>query len=181
MFGFLVGTACLVGLIKVARCGYGHGGDGGGCGYGGGRWGRGGYGGHSRWGGGRWWLRHLFQRLETTPGQEKVILTAAEEVQKAWAKVWEEKEKSRQDLGRSLKGEHFDQAAVREMFRRHDAVLDEVRKTITDQLSKVHEALDERQRREVGDLLEHGFWGGGRGGGWGRWGNRGGGSEGQYV
>jgi hypothetical protein len=33
----------------------------------------------------------------------------------------------------------------------------------------------------VGDLLEHGFWGGGRGGGWGRWGNRGGGSEGQYV
>jgi Spy/CpxP family protein refolding chaperone len=176
MFGFLVGTACLVGLIKVARCGYG---GGGGCGYGGGRWGRGGYGG--RWSGGRWMLRHLFERLETTPGQEKVIFDATDAVQKAWAKVWEEKEKSRQDLGRAVKGERFDQSAVREMFSRHDAVMDELRKTITGELAKVHEVLDERQRREVGDLLEHGFWGGGRRGwGGGRWG-RGGGYSGQYV
>jgi len=45
-------------------------------------------------------------------------------------------------------------------------------------LAKVHEALDERQRRELAELFEHGGWGRGRGG-WSRWG--GGGYEGQYV
>jgi len=203
MFGFLIGTACLVGLIKTVRHGYGWRS----CGYGGrwghhgGHWGHhgghhGGHGGHWGRGGGRWggrWgggfgrgymLRHLFERLDTTPGQEKVILAALEEVQKSSSKLWEELEKSRADLARSMKGEHFDQAAVREMFSRHDATLEEIRKIVSAEMAKVHEALDEKQRAEVADLFEHGLWGGGRGGprGWGRW-HRGGGNDapGQYV
>src|SRR5579884_3245710 len=102
MFGFLFGTACLVGLVKTLRgghChrGYGHGcGAGGGCGPQGGCGARG-WGGHhghwgGHWGGGHWggghfgggparfMLRGLFQRLETTPGQEKVILAAVDQV-----------------------------------------------------------------------------------------------------
>ena len=51
MFGFLIGTLSLIGLIKVIRNGRG-------------------WGGHGFRGGGakRWMLRRLFQRLDTTPG-----------------------------------------------------------------------------------------------------------------
>ncbi len=97
MFGFLIGTACLIGLIKVARHGGGYGcgsrygscssgyerGCGGGGGYqdeGGGPWGR--HGGQGRHGGfgPRIFLRAAFERLDTTPGQEKVILQAVDEL-----------------------------------------------------------------------------------------------------
>lgn len=198
MFGFLVGTASLIGLIKVlrhGRCGYGYAGYGGG-GCGGGRWGGGWHHGHhgrghGRWGGGgyggRWFLRRILERLDTTPGQEKVIFAAMEEVQKAASKFREEKEKSRADIARAMRAEHFDQAAVKDMFARHDAVMEELRKTVNAELAKVHEALDERQRKEVANLLEHGWWSGrgrgGWGGGWARW-NRGGNDNdnpGQYV
>src|ERR1700678_438436 len=95
MLGFIVGTVCLIGLVKTLRWGRYHRG-GGGCGYGhhGGGWGRRGWDGRGYqgdhdggWGGG--WggpsvlLRALFQRLETTPGQEKVIVAAYEEMRDA--------------------------------------------------------------------------------------------------
>src|SRR5437773_11173254 len=107
MFGFLIGTACLIGLIKVLRggCGYGRYGACGGygpgarnsfgsCGYGGGyggpwqgrgRWGGwGGFRGHDEHGyggfGEGFFLRALLEQLDATPGQEKVIVNAVHEI-----------------------------------------------------------------------------------------------------
>ncbi|MCE9667854.1 periplasmic heavy metal sensor [Myxococcus stipitatus] len=155
MFGFVFGTACLAGLFYTAR---------------GGRhwrhhpWGRGGHGG---W---RFRLRWLFERLDTSPGQEKVLIRAAEEVFEAFAKVRDEAGPSRTTVATALRGEHFDGGAVREMFTRHDAALEEARRVFQGALAQVHEALDPRQRRELADLLEHGFGHGWRGGpGWHGW------------
>ena len=100
MLGFLVGTVCLVALVKVLRHGrgwhghwrYAHGcGHGGGCGpgYGHGHWnghddGPGPGFGRGRWGGGGFGdgflLRGLFSRLGTTSDQEKVIRSAFDRV-----------------------------------------------------------------------------------------------------
>ncbi|MCP3140479.1 periplasmic heavy metal sensor [Pyxidicoccus xibeiensis] len=147
MFGFIFGTACLAGLIYTVRGGrHGH------------RHGRGG-----RWG----WrprLRWLFERLDTSPGQEKVIVKTAEELMEAFDKVRDEVGPSRAALGTALRGEHFDGAALRELFARHDVAVDNLRRTLQGGLSQVHEALDPRQRRELADLLEHGFGYGWRGG-----------------
>ncbi|MFP2928011.1 periplasmic heavy metal sensor [Pyxidicoccus sp. 3LG] len=147
MFGFLFGTACLAGLIYTVR--------------GGRRWHHHGRG--SRWG----WrarLRWLFERLETSPGQEKVIVKTAEELMEAFEKVRDEAGPSRAALGRALRGEQFDGAALRELFERHDVAMDNLRRTVQGGLSQVHEALDPRQRRELADVLEHGFGYGWRGG-----------------
>lgn len=155
MFGFIFGTACLVGLFYTLR--------------GGRHW-------HHHRGGGRWGrarLRWLFERLETSPGQEKVIVKTVEEVTEAFAKVRDELGPSRAALGSALRGEQFDGAAVREMFARHDVAMDNLRRTVQGGLAQVHEALDPRQRRELADLLEHGFGYGWRGG-HGRCGGRGG-------
>ncbi len=135
MFGFIIGTLSLIGLIKVAR---------------GGR--------HGRFGGGprRWMLRRLFERLDTTPGQEKVIIEAVDEVQrKAWA-AREQFFTARSSYARSVRGEHFDGAAVGEAFDAQQGTVEEVKKAVREGLSKVHEALNPEQRKLLGDLLEFG-------------------------
>jgi len=159
MFGFLIGTACLVGLIAVLRRGRGG-------------W-RGGYG---RWGGGGWGggggfgprmaLRALFQRLDTTPGQEKVISQAFEEMRDAGRKAREEFRSSRGEVAKNMRGETFDAVMMGDLFGRHDRVLEDLRKAAVGSFSKVHDVLDERQRGVLADLIEHGglFQGfGGRG------------------
>ncbi|WNG56031.1 periplasmic heavy metal sensor [Archangium gephyra] len=156
MFGFVLGTACLAGLFYTLRRG---------------RW-------HHRHGGpGRWsWrgrMRWLFERLDTSPGQEKVLVQAADDLTEAFAKMRDEMSATRAALARSLRGESFDAAALRELDARHDELIDNLRKTLRASLSKTHEALDAKQRRELADLLEHGWGRGygpyGYGGGCGGW------------
>lgn len=168
MFGFVFGTACLAGLFATLRRG------------------RYGYHHHHHSGhGGRWSarprLRWLFERLETSPGQEKVIVKAVEDVREAFAKVKDQWGPSRTALAGSMRGEHFDGAMLRELFSRHDVALETLRNAAQDGLSRMHEALDPNQRRELADIIEHGWgygWRGGRGwhgrgcGGRGRWGGR---------
>src|SRR5215475_12529685 len=93
MFGFIIGTVCLIALLKVLRRGYGYGWSHGcgpcGAGYDGSH--------HGRFGGGfgrRWMLRWLFERLETTPGQERVILQAIERLTENRAAIHEELKQS---------------------------------------------------------------------------------------
>lgn len=165
MFGFIIGTVCLIGLIKVAR---------GGCGYGGGFFGHG----HHGWGRGwrrggwgqGWMLRGISYRIGATPGQEKVIGEAFENLRNAFSKLHEEKDKARRDLASAFKAEQFDHEPMKAAFTRHDALLEEIQRTILVELSKVHEALNPEQRKQVADLIENGFSGRGYGYGYGSWG-----------
>ena len=165
MFGFIIGTACLIGLVKVARggCGGGQGGH-----WGHGQWGRGSRGG---WGGGpqSWMLRGLSYRIGATPGQEKVIGEAFENLRNTFSKIHEEKEKARKDVATAFKGEQFDHEPMKAAFTRHDQILEELQRTILVELSKVHEALNPEQRKQVAELFESGFGGHG----YGRWGGHG--------
>ena len=159
MFGFLIGTACLVGLIAVLRGGRrGHWGGGWNGGFGRGRWGGGGF-------GPRMAIRALFQRLDTTPGQEKVIAQAFDEMREAGQKARQELRASRADVAKSMRGESFDAVMMGDLFGRHDRVLEELRKAAVGSFSKVHDVLDERQRGVLADLIERGglFAGFGRG------------------
>lgn len=140
MFGFLIGTLSLIGLVKVMR---------------GGRYG---YGRGGRFGGGprRWMLRRLYQRLDTTHGQEKVIDEVTAEVEtKFWA-AREQMMNARSAYARAVRGEHFDSPAVGEAFDAQQAALEEVKKVVREGLAKVHEALNPEQRQVLGDLIEYG-------------------------
>lgn len=146
MFGFVIGTLCLIGLIKVAR--HGH------------------YGRHG--GQPRWMLRRLFYRLDTTPGQEKLIEETLEKFQARRSQIRSELRQTKADLAGAFRGEAFDDAKLRSAFERHDILLEELRTAALDSLKQVHEALRPEQRQEVAELFEnpHGAWrGGGRCGG----------------
>jgi Spy/CpxP family protein refolding chaperone len=148
MLGFIIGTVCLVGLVKVLRRGRGwHG-----------RWGHGGWGhggpvGPGTRGRGRWFLRSVFERLETTPGQEKAIVAAIDELRDNRAIVREEAQHTREDLARVVASGLVDDAALEETFARHDRALAQLRVAFVESLKKVSEALDEGQRKQVAEFL----------------------------
>jgi Spy/CpxP family protein refolding chaperone len=199
MLGFLIGTACLIGLFKVLRAGRGcgpafayggHGHDhgfgagacgGGGCGPRGDRW-RGHWGGAgSRRGGGfgrARLLRGLFERLGTTPGQEKVIVQALDELRDVAKRQREELEKARADVAAALRAETFDESAAARASVGLEEATRSVKEATLAALRKTHEALTDEQRKALADIVERGprgfagpwrGWGGPYRGGPGAW------------
>ncbi len=176
MLGFIFGTVCLIALIKVARrghhgwrhahgCGHGYGGFGGhgfhhdhgdGRGFGGfrGRWGGGGF-------GEGFMMRGLFSRLETTPGQERVIKDAFQKVRDTMREARTEW-RDTSELSSLFRGETFDRTAAEGVSGKADASFAKVRVVLVEALAQIHEALDDRQRRILADFIEsrgRGFFG----------------------
>jgi len=161
---FALLTVGILAFIKhrMRRYGYGYG-YGGGCG--------GGH--HGHWddhgpsfrggGGGRWRgfglravLRRLFERLDTTPGQEKVIVKAVDALRETMTHAKDELKGSRKDLADAFRNGLVDEASLADLFVRHDTVISETRRKAVESLGQIHEALDDKQRAELADLIENG-------------------------
>jgi len=159
MFGLLLGTACLVGLIWVLRGGR----RGEHCS--GSRFERDYYDAHDfgrrdhrRRGFGRGtFLRWIFERLDTTPGQERVIRSVVDDFVDHAKSARRDVEATRSDVARAVGADSFDAEAMGEAFAKHDGALDDVRKALVESLAKIHEVLDERQRARLAELIEAGL------------------------
>jgi hypothetical protein len=173
--GFLFGTACLIGLfVMIAKHRHrrwgGHWG-GGCCGRGG--WGGGGWRGRGdfddsweRGGGGPWGgrgvflrsglLRHLSMRLGASPGQEKVIGSAADEVMDAGRSAHEQMRASKKEMAELFAGPSFDESLLVDVFSRQDETIRNLRLAVTGALGKVHEALEPEQRQRLAELITRG-------------------------
>jgi len=145
MIGFLIGTACLLGLTATFARGRHHGRH---CAGGRGR----GFG----YGRGRFVLNRVLGRLDTTPGQEKVIREAVDTLVDEMHSARSEFRSTRTDVAQVVRSESFDRAAVDSIFGRHDQVIQRVRENAVSAFSKVHETLDERQRKILAELIEAG-------------------------
>ncbi len=166
MLGLIIGTVVVIGAIKAIRrahCGWHHQQGYGFC-HGPGAHFAGQHGGwHARGRGGpRWMLRWLFERLETTPGQEKAIVAALEELRSGRGSVREEAKQTRADIARAVASGVVDDATLEETFARHDRLLAHTRVSFVEALKKTTDALDERQRRELAKILEGRAWFGSR-------------------
>jgi uncharacterized membrane protein len=176
MLAFLIGTACLFGLVRwlhAGRCGGGRAMQGA-CAYGGG--GHGVFGDHGGWrgrcgpggcggprgcgyGGGRadcapqGFLRTLFERLRTTPGQERVIGEAVEELLEGLREA-RRKLGGLRDVASALRAESFDEGAAARAGIDAEEAFKAAREAVLAALRKIHEALDPRQRAVLADLLE---------------------------
>jgi Spy/CpxP family protein refolding chaperone len=139
-------------LVLRRRFGYG-----GGCG-------RASWRGHHRGGvGGSFWLRALFSKLDTTPGQEKEIRSAIEDFQKSARESKESLGASREAVARAVRHETFDEIAIGEATVKVDAATGQVKQALEAALRRVHAVLDGKQRERLAELLEKGV---GRFGGW---------------
>jgi Spy/CpxP family protein refolding chaperone len=107
-------------------------------------------------------MRWIFERLETTPGQERAIADAVARARQDQTAVREELRQTRADLARLLEGGLVDEAAVEETFARHDRLLARLRVGWVDVLKTVSETLDPEQRKKVAAMLQRGGWFAGR-------------------
>jgi Spy/CpxP family protein refolding chaperone len=156
---------------RMMMMGYGSlGYEGGGCGHRGfGRWGgfRGGWGGRFSGPGGSFWLRALFARLDTTPGQEREIRSAIEELRERARDAKSSMKESRDGLGRAIAGETFDESAFESVSARFDATSEKMKDAFGSALKRIHGVLDPKQRERLAELVSKGMFGRGGRGGWG--------------
>lgn len=107
------------------------------------------------------WLRALFHRLDTTPGQEREIRAALEELASRTEDAGAQAKRSREALGRAVAGAAFDDGAFEATSARIDASVAQVKDAMRGALARIHAALDDRQRERLAALLAYG-WRGGR-------------------
>ncbi len=145
MLGFVIGTACLIGLIATIRRGRHHR-----------RFGMMG-------GGPRFYLRRLFGWLGTSTSQEKVLVAAAEELRSSFEEARGEVFATRADLAQALRQPSFDAEGLGAVFSRHDEALRRLREVAVGAMARVHDALDDKQRAALASMLERGSMRGYRG------------------
>jgi uncharacterized membrane protein len=105
------------------------------------------------------WLRAVFQRLDTTPGQEREIRSALEDLVDRVRDAGASARRTRENLAHAVAGEAFDDAAFEATSARVDAATAQVKDAVRGALVRVHAALDLQQRARLAAVLEHGFWG----------------------
>lgn len=168
MFGFFIGTVCLVLLFAHLRrrhyyAAYGPwGGDDYDWphGFGRGGFGRGGFwhGGHGFRGGHRRYLaRRVLLHLDTTPGQEKAIRNAVETLRSNLMDGRSELSAVRRDVAQAFGGDVFDEQAINAAIAKQEAFVSRARGEIIAAMREVHEALDGRQRRQLAEWIAGGF------------------------
>lgn len=150
MLGFFIGAACLVGLAAVARGRhhrhYGcHGGHHHGFGH--------------RGFGARFFFRRVLERLDTTPGQEKVIREAIHDLQDEAYGLRREIRGTRSEIADALRAPELDKALLDRVFAKHDEVIEKLRASLVSSADRVHSTLDEQQRKRLADMIESGPWG----------------------
>ena len=144
MFGFLFGAACLGGLAALLFHRNHH--HYGGCGRG--------YGG--RFQRGRGFLRAAFERLDTTPGQEKAIMAAVDEFHDTARVARGKVLASRGEVAAALREDQFEPGRVRAALSRNFDELAALGDSGAQTLGKIHEALDSEQRKRLARWLESG-------------------------
>ena len=101
-------------------------------------------------------MRAVFERLQTTPGQERELFAAIDELQVAMRPLREEVAASKADLAAALRG---GESALGATFARHDAKLTEARAAFEKALARINAALEPAQRDQLADLLGKAGWG----------------------
>jgi hypothetical protein len=109
-----------------------------------------------RWRGRGWMLRRLFARLETTPGQERLLLEELDRLRAELAGLREGLFASREELAATLAAERLDPSALEALVARQLARAEAARKAAVDGLSRFHEALTARQRQVLAQLVRSG-------------------------
>jgi Spy/CpxP family protein refolding chaperone len=101
------------------------------------------------------WAGMLAWQLDATPEQAEVIRTAFREVHDELHTLRDEGRATRDDLGKALAGERFDEELLGHIFARHDERLTNLRRSLVDALAKVHDVLRPEQRERLVRLLGH--------------------------
>ena len=128
MFGFIVGTACLIGLVSVLarRRRYWH----------------------------RRGMNRLFDRLDATEEQKTAIRDAFEEIRDDARRQWEYLDQSWRDIASALRQSPFEPSSVDAVTRAALEELGGLGSRAGQAFARAAETLDERQRERLAGWLD---------------------------
>jgi uncharacterized membrane protein len=101
-------------------------------------------------------MYHVFERLDTSPGQEKAIRSALSELFGKLAELRPSVRTLRSEIARAMGSETFSPSEVQAAFEQRSGALGEAQGALTLALGKIHEALDPDQRKRLSQLLDGG-------------------------
>ena len=99
----------------------------------------------------------FLDRLNLTSEQEKVVRTEVRKVIDQVRGLRDERDQTRGDLARSVRGDGLDEVALGEMFARHDEKLESLRGELVGSLGRIHAVLEPAQRERLADIIESGL------------------------
>ena len=120
--------------------------------------------GHHGWHGrrgprGRMMLHALFSRIDASPAQERAIIAEIEKLEERVHGAKAGMRDARGDLAAALRGPALDDAALGAVLGRVDTATGEARAAVLDALRGIHGVLDDRQRGQIADFIDHsGGW-----------------------
>ncbi len=103
------------------------------------------------------WSGAVAARLRLSPQQEVTVSSAFDELVAAARPLRAEVTATRRALAEALRRPAFDEVAMGELFARHDAALEAVRRAFVGTMAKVHDTLEEGQRRDLARIVERGL------------------------
>jgi Spy/CpxP family protein refolding chaperone len=112
--------------------------------------------GSRRHGARRAFSRWIFRRLDTTPGQEKVISGVLEDLEGVFRGARSVGRDTGEALAQAVGSSAFDEETVEASWREQDDTIRNFREATVDALKAVHEVLDDRQREVLSNLLATG-------------------------
>ena len=116
---------------------------------------RGHHGGHRR---GRMGLHMALAHIDATPAQERAIVAEVDKLHDRLHGARTTLKDGRADLATAIRGDVLDDAALGAVLGRVDGATTEARTALLEALRKIHGMLDDRQRAQLADLLDHGGW-----------------------
>jgi len=105
-------------------------------------------------------MRHVFRRLDTSPGQEKVIRNAIEEMRSLSRDFRTRAQGTRADLAQLIR-RGATATEINTWMSERLSELNQVTPAAAEAFGKVHDVLDDRQRETLAHFVERGrgFWG----------------------
>jgi hypothetical protein len=116
---------------------------------------------HHGWrgGGGRRGLYMALSHLDASPAQERAIIAEVDKLRERLHGAKVNLKDGRADLAAAVRGPMLDDAALGAVLGRVDTATGEARAATLDALRNIHALLDDKQRGQLADILDNGWWG----------------------
>jgi Spy/CpxP family protein refolding chaperone len=101
-------------------------------------------------------LGRLFARLGTTPEQERLLLEEMDALRGGFQGLREGLFASRAELAAALAAEKLDPAALEALWAEQMARAESVKRSAVEALTKLHAALEARQRQLLAEMVRSG-------------------------
>jgi uncharacterized membrane protein len=96
--------------------------------------------------------------IDATPAQERAIVAEVDKLQERLRTARSTLKDGRGDLAAAIRGEALDDASLGAVLGRVDGAAGEARGALLDALRNIHATLDDKQRAQLADLLDQGWW-----------------------